>query len=101
MTLRLDPGAFDTRATRLAERAAALAERRDAVAAEVAGLLADWRGTAADSFTAGWERWREAADDVVLALEARVAALDRTGADLSATDAVGAEDHQRLARRLG
>lgn len=101
MTIRLDPAGLDVRVARLGERAAELAGRRDAISAEVDGLLAGWRGVASRSFAEAWAQWQEAADDVVLTLEATVVALRRTGADLVSADGAGAESHRRLGERLG
>lgn len=101
MTIHLDHATFAARTARLAERSAALAERRDAVAAEVDSLLSGWQGAAALAFAEAWTLWREGADDVVASLDADVAALTHTRADLSATDTARAEVQQRLGLRLG
>lgn len=54
---------------------------------QVAGLLADWQGGAADSFARAFDQWAGASTACIEALESIGAALALTDAELHASDA--------------
>lgn len=101
MTITLDHESFTAQTRSIGSRAVAMRERRRETERDVERLLASWRGAAADRFAEAWAEWRDGADGVIAALEARTESLMATRDDLSATDAHVGDVGARLRGRLG
>jgi WXG100 family type VII secretion target len=99
-TITLDPAAHAATTAALRDRLEDLDVRRRRADQSIEGVLATWRGSAADVFRAKWEEWSAATAGVVEELAAAVQALDLARADVTSADTLGEGVADRLAGRL-
>lgn len=85
-TVALDPAAHAATTAALRGRLEDLDVRRRRADRSIEGVLATWRGSAADAFRSRWEEWSVATAGVVDELAAAVQALDLARADLASAD---------------
>lgn len=86
---------FDVTAAELGQTAAVLSELSSEIQsavgslhAEVEGVLGSgWRGGAARGFAAGWQQWRQGAEDVLAGLAGMAQLLDATGTGYGGAEA--------------
>ena len=95
-TITLDPGAHAATTAALRERLEDLDVRRRRADRSIEGVLATWRGSAADAFRSRWEEWSAATASVVEELAVATQALDLARGDLSSADALGADASDRF-----
>jgi WXG100 family type VII secretion target len=85
-TVTLDHAAHAATTAALRERLEDLDARRRRADRSIEGVLATWRGSAADAFRARWEEWSAATAGVVDELAVAAQALDLARADLTTAD---------------
>jgi WXG100 family type VII secretion target len=96
-TITLDPAATTAA---LRERLEDLDVRRRRADRSIEGVLATWRGSAADAFRARWEEWSAATAGVVDELAVAAQALDLARADPTSADDGAGLASGRLEDRL-
>lgn len=99
-TVTLDPAAHAASTAALRERLEDLDVRRRRADLSIEGVLASWRGSAADAFRSRWEEWSAATAGVVEDLAVVAQALDLARGDLTSADDVRGVASDRLAGRL-
>jgi WXG100 family type VII secretion target len=99
-TITLDPAAHAATTAALRNRLEDLDVRRRRADQSIEGVLASWRGSAADVFPVKWEEWSAATARVVEELAAALQALDLARDDLTSADTLGEDAADRLAGRL-
>ncbi|RYC10465.1 WXG100 family type VII secretion target [Nocardioides zhouii] len=99
-TITLDPAAHAATTAALRERLEDLDVRRRRADRSIEGVLATWRGSAADAFRARWEEWSAATAGVVEELAVATQALDLARAGLAAADDGAGGSSERLEGRL-
>lgn len=99
-TINLDPAAHAATTAALRERLEDLDVRRRRADRSIEGVLASWRGSAADAFRARWEEWSAATAGVVDDLAVAAQALDLARGDLASADDGGEIASDQIAGRL-
>ena len=99
-TITLDPAAHAATTAALRERLEDLDVRRRRADLSIEGVLATWRGSAADAFRSRWEEWSVATAGVVAELAAATQALDLARADLTSADDGAGVAAERLEGRV-
>lgn len=99
-TITLDPAAPAATTAALRERLEDLDARRCRADRSIEGVLATWRGSAADAFRSRWEEWSAATAGVVEELAAATQALDLARGDLASAEGRACCASERLGGRL-
>jgi WXG100 family type VII secretion target len=99
-TITLDPAAHAATTVALRERLEDLDVRRRRADRSIEGVLATWRGSAADAFRSRWEEWSAATAGVVAELAVATQALDLARGDLGAADDRAGDTSDQLEGRL-
>jgi WXG100 family type VII secretion target len=95
-TVTLDPAAHAASTDELRARLEDLDARRRRADRSIEGVLASWRGGAADAFRETWQEWSRVTATLVDDLAAASQALDLARADLVRADASSASSSHRL-----
>ena len=99
-TITLDPAAHAATTAALRERLEDLDDRHRRADRSIEGVLATWRGSAADAFRARWVEWSAATAGVVEELAVATQALDLARGGLAAADSEAGSSSERLEDRL-